>query len=74
MGNPLAAIRGAAQWLVEDSRRARHGEEHRALLELVIAQTDRLDRVLRVYARLAQTSIVLSSAELVALSQSVERE
>jgi nitrogen-specific signal transduction histidine kinase len=66
--NPLAAIRGAAQWLAEDSRRGAHSEEHRALALLVIEQVDRLGRVVGAYER---TPIELAAGELRALAERV---
>src|SRR5690606_6165057 len=56
--NPLAAIRGAAQYL--DGERERGGtlEESREMLELIVAQADRLERVVRDYQRLGRAEPV----------------
>jgi nitrogen-specific signal transduction histidine kinase len=53
LNNPLAAIRGAAQWLAADAT-SHHGDEHRALVALVLEQTDRLARAVDAYVRLAR--------------------
>ncbi len=69
--NPLAAIRGAAQWLAEDSRGATHSDEHRVFVSLVIEQADRLGRVVDEYERLGRVAAVLEPTDLGALVEEV---
>lgn len=62
--NPLAAIRGAAQYL--DGERERGGtlEESREMLELIVAQADRLERVVRDYQRLGRAEPVRAATDV----------
>lgn len=52
--NPLAAIRGAAQYLDEERRRGSALEDQQEFIELILDQVDRLDRVVEDYRRLGK--------------------
>jgi signal transduction histidine kinase len=69
--NPLAAIRGAAQWLAEDSKSAAHSEEHRQFVALVLEQADRLGAVVGEYERLGRVSPVLAPVDVGAIAEEV---
>lgn len=56
--NPLAAIRGAAQYLQTERERGGRLEEQGELLELIVDQADRLERVVRDYQRLGRAQPV----------------
>lgn len=49
--NPLAAVRGAAQFLQEERRRGRSLDEHAEFVDLIIEQIDRLRDVIQRYER-----------------------
>lgn len=69
--NPLAAIRGAAQWLAEDSRGSAHSDEHRVFVSLIVEQADRLGRVVGEYERLGRVAAVLVPVDVAALAAEV---
>jgi signal transduction histidine kinase len=56
--NPLAAIRGAAQFLIEERRRGGSIDAHESFVELILEQTDRATRVVDDYQRLGRTEAV----------------
>lgn len=56
--NPLAAIRGAAQWLAEDSRARSFSDEHRVFVGLILEQADRVGQVVGEYERLGRVAAV----------------
>ncbi|MBI4818722.1 MAG: HAMP domain-containing histidine kinase [Deltaproteobacteria bacterium] len=62
--NPIAAIKGAAQVLVEEVARRRAPDASRPLLELIIDQADRLDRVANTYRRLGRLELELETLDL----------
>lgn len=67
--NPLAAIRGAAQYLETERDRGGRLDEHGEFLDLILEQADRLERVVRDYQRLGRAEPVRTptdAAELVA--------
>ena len=68
--NPLAAIKGAAQYLqVEESRGKLTGAKD--YLALIVEQTERLDRTIQDYQRLGRTEVVLKVLNLNALVEEV---
>ncbi len=69
--NPLSAIKGAAQWLGEDSRGGAHSDAHRELVALIIEQTDRLSRVVDGYQRLGLLEAMRAPIDLGALIEEV---
>lgn len=62
--NPLAAIHGAAQYLDTERERGGKLEEHRELLDLILEQTARLERVVRDYQRLGRAEPVREPADV----------
>jgi two-component system, NtrC family, sensor histidine kinase HydH len=52
--NPLAALKGAAQVLLEDLAKPSDAVDRRAFVELMLAQIDRLDALVDTYGRLAR--------------------
>lgn len=69
--NPLAAIRGAAQWLAEDSRAHGHDPQHVAFISLVLEQSDRLERVIAEYQRLGRVEALRTPVDVHALVDEV---
>ncbi|MBZ4415153.1 PAS domain-containing sensor histidine kinase [Myxococcus sp. RHSTA-1-4] len=52
--NPIAAMKGAAQYLKEEHARGRPWDGHGEFLDLLLEQVERLDRVVDTYQRLAR--------------------
>jgi two-component system sensor histidine kinase HydH len=52
--NPLAALKGAAQLLLEDHNRPSPGLDRGRFIDLMLSQIDRLDTLVDVYGRLAR--------------------
>ncbi|MBN8229113.1 two-component sensor histidine kinase [Corallococcus macrosporus] len=52
--NPIAALKGAAQYLKEEHARGHSWEAHGDFLDLLLEQVERLDRVAGTYQRLAR--------------------
>jgi signal transduction histidine kinase len=69
--NPLAAIRGAAQYLDTERERGARIDEHREFLDLILEQTDRLERVVRDYQRIGRAEPARTDVDVVALVRSV---
>jgi two-component system sensor histidine kinase HydH len=69
--NPLAAIKGAAQYLKEEQRQGRPLEGAGAFLTLIVDQADRLDRVVTDYQRIGRIETVLKPINLNALVEEV---
>lgn len=69
--NPLAAIKGAAQILVEERRRGALEGPYGELLELISEQADRLSRVVDKYQRLGRVEPVLELADPAAIVSEV---
>jgi signal transduction histidine kinase len=61
--NPLAAIRGAAQYLDTERERGGRLEDHREFLELILEQTERLERVVSDYQRLGRAQPVRAAVD-----------
>ncbi|MGE0787678.1 MAG: PAS domain-containing sensor histidine kinase [Sandaracinaceae bacterium] len=62
--NPLAAIRGAAQYIDEERKRGGELEAQAEFLELILDQTARLDRVVEDYRRLGSATPRLEDVEI----------
>ncbi|HVY49339.1 MAG TPA: ATP-binding protein [Minicystis sp.] len=62
--NPLAAIRGAAQFLQGELAAGRPLEAHAAFLELVVAEADRMTRVIADYQRLGRVDPALRPTDV----------
>lgn len=69
--NPLAAIKGAAQFLDEERRQGRSLDEHTAFVELILEQSDRLGRVVESYQRLGRVEAVLAPVDVAAIAEEV---
>ncbi len=52
--NPIAAMKGAAQYLKEEHARGQPWDGHGEFLDLLLEQVERLDRVVDTYQRLAR--------------------
>lgn len=52
--NPLAAIRGAAQFLAEEHAQGRTMDPHIRFIELILERSERLDRVIDDYQRMGR--------------------
>ncbi|HHH27653.1 MAG TPA: two-component sensor histidine kinase, partial [Polyangiaceae bacterium] len=65
--NPLAAIRGAAQYLDEERKRGGALEDSAEFLTLILEQTERLDKVVSDYRRLGRAEPAFETAEVPAL-------
>ncbi|WP_236607309.1 ATP-binding protein [Sandaracinus amylolyticus] len=69
--NPLAAIKGAAQFLTEERRQGRSIDEQDAFVSLILEQAERLGRVVDEYQRLGRVEAVLAPVDLGRLAQEV---
>jgi len=62
--NPLASIRGAAQFLAQERASGRSIDEQQEFLDLLVAQCDRLTRIVDQYQRIGRAEPVLGSTDL----------
>jgi signal transduction histidine kinase len=62
--NPLASIRGAAQFLAAERAAGRSIDEQHEFLDLLVAQCDRLTRVVDQYHRIGRGEPVLGKTDL----------
>lgn len=62
--NPLAAIRGAAQYLQGERAAGRSIDEQLSYVDLVVEQADRMNRVIDEYQRLGRVEPTLASVSL----------
>ena len=69
--NPLAAIRGAAQFLVEEKARGGSLDGQAAFVELILEQADRLGRVVSDYQRLGRAEAVRADVDVAQLLEEV---
>ncbi|AKF05030.1 Flagellar sensor histidine kinase FleS [Sandaracinus amylolyticus] len=69
--NPLAAIKGAAQFLAEERRQGRSIDEQDAFVSLILEQAERLGRVVDEYQRLGRVEAVLAPVALERLAQEI---
>lgn len=69
--NPLAAIKGAAQFLAEETRQGRSIDEQSAFVELIAEQADRLGRVVESYQRLGRVEAVRVPIDLAKAAEEV---
>jgi signal transduction histidine kinase len=69
--NPLAAIRGAAQFLTEEKARGSSLDDHAAFVELILEQSDRLARVVNDYQRIGRAEVVRTPVSLSELANEV---
>ena len=69
--NPLAAIRGAAQFLDEERKQGRSLDDQVQFVELILEQADRLARVVDSYQRLGRVEAVRLPVDVAALANEV---
>ena len=69
--NPLAAIKGAAQYLQVEQSRGNPLGDKREFVDLIVEQADRLGRVIADYQRLARIEAVLKPVNLNAIVSEV---
>ena len=69
--NPIAALKGAAQYLQEGHARGRPWDDQGEFLELLVDQVERLDRVVSTYQRLGRVEPLLKPVDVNALAVSV---
>ena len=72
--NPLAAIRGAAQYLQAERAAGRSLDEQLAYVDLVVDQADRMTRVIDEYQRIGRVEPTLASVSLRELAKGVANE
>ena len=65
--NPLAAIRGAVQFLAEERRQGRSLDAQGAFVDLVVEQADRIAKVVEEYQRLGRAEAVRVTTDVRAL-------
>ncbi|HSP77225.1 MAG TPA: ATP-binding protein [Myxococcaceae bacterium] len=69
--NPIAALKGAAQYLKEEHARGQPWDDKGEFLELLLEQVERLDRVVSTYQRLGRVEPLVKPLELNELVASV---
>ena len=69
--NPIAALKGAAQYLQEEHARGRPWDDKGEFLDLLLEQVERLDRVVSTYQRLGRVEPLQQPLELNQLVASV---
>jgi two-component system sensor histidine kinase HydH len=69
--NPLAAIRGAAQFLQEEQAQGRSMDPHINFIEMILERTDHLERVLQDYQRMGRVEPALTALDVNQLVESV---
>ena len=62
--NPLASIRGAAQFLAQERAEGRSIDAQNEFLELLVAQCDRMTRIVDQYQRIGRATPVMGSTDL----------
>jgi signal transduction histidine kinase len=62
--NPVAAIRGAAQFLQEEHAQGRSMDEHVQFIELIVERTQRLERVIAEYQRIGRVEPRLEAIDV----------
>jgi signal transduction histidine kinase len=69
--NPLAAMKGATQFLAEEREQGRSLDEHAEFIELIGEQVDRLHRIVDEYERMGRVQPVLRPLDAAALVREV---
>src|SRR5439155_5801966 len=69
--NPLAALKGAAQFLAEEQRQGRPMEKHGEFLELLVDQVNRLETVVDKYQRLGRVEPMRTEQKINEVVQNV---
>jgi signal transduction histidine kinase len=62
--NPLAAIRGAAQFLQTEKAEGRSLDPHVAFVDMIVERTERLERVIRDYQRIGRAEPVFAPVDV----------
>ncbi|MGB0592195.1 MAG: sensor histidine kinase [Myxococcota bacterium] len=62
--NPLAAMKGSLQFLVEEVAQGRSLDEHADFLALTVEQAERMERVINRYARLSRIEPVMQREDM----------
>lgn len=71
--NPLAAIRGAAQFLAEEKARGASIDEHAAFVQLILEQSDRLARVVSDYQRIGRAEVARTPTSIAELAEEIAK-
>lgn len=71
--NPLAAIRGAAQFLAEEKARGGSLDDHAAFVELILEQSDRLAHVVSDYQRIGRAEVVRAPTSIADLAHEIAK-
>jgi len=71
--NPLAAIRGAAQFLVEEKARGGSIDEQAAFVELILEQSDRLARIVSDYQRIGRAEVARTPTSIAELAEEIAK-
>ncbi len=71
--NPLAAIRGAAQFLREEADQGRPLEPHIEFVDMIIERVDRIERLVRDYQRMGRLELARSPVDVNGLVTDVLR-
>jgi len=69
--NPLAAIRGAAQFLQEEQAQGRSMDPHLSFVEMILERTDHLERVIRDYQRMGRVEPAVTPLDVNQLVEGV---
>lgn len=69
--NPIAALKGAAQYLKEEHAQGRPWDDKGDFLDLLLEQVERLDRVVSTYQRLGRVEPLMQPVDLNQLATSV---
>ena len=69
--NPISAIRGAGQFLVEERRQGRSLDPQASFISLIVEQTERMERVIVNYQRLGRLEAHRSDVDLAPLVDEV---
>ncbi len=69
--NPLAAIRGAAQFLQEEQAQGRSMDPHSDFVEMILERTDHLERVIGDYQRMGRVEPAFTPLDVNQLVESV---
>ena len=65
--NPLAAIKGSAQFLKEERAQGRSMDDHEEMLDIVIERVDRIERFIRDYQRMGRVEPMTVKTDVRAL-------
>ena len=69
--NPLAAIKGSAQFLIEERTQGRSLDAQGEFVDLILEQAERLGRVVDQYQRLGRVEVVRQDVDVAALVEEV---